>query len=165
MAFSKISRAQSYLKVLNTFNTKHIPRGRPKDPVDGIIKICVIDTGLDESDRVVKGNVSRILTRRSWVEGDTHDSCGHGTHISRLILGNTNSTCLMVAKVTEDKSFKRSSIAHIVQVCACLNNGSQSDLSRQLSGLSIQNKVPTSYRCHWDFMNIFPILKEQSRRQ
>lgn len=91
----------------------------PNSTAKHIIKICVIDTGLDMSDGVIKGKKKRVLARRSWVgidPLDTRDTCGHGTHIGRLILGNTNFTCLLVAKVTNNKEFNGSSIANIVEV-------------------------------------------------
>lgn len=87
-------------------------------PPEHMTRVCVIDTGLNMSDVIIKGKKNRVLARKSWVGEDTNDNCGHGTHVGRLILGNTNSTYLLVAKVTNNKEFHESSIANIIEVSA-----------------------------------------------
>lgn len=164
ITYSKISRAREYLESLRTFNNIHIPNSIPKtmSPPENIIRICVIDTGLNMSDGIIKGKKNRVLARKSWVGEDTHDNCGHGTHISRLFLGNTNSTVLLIAKVTNNKEFHESSIANIVEVCVKQSNCSRSYIDRQSSGLSTPTKVLTSYRYRWDSMRISPRFRKQS---
>jgi hypothetical protein len=141
---------------MKDFNQKHLdydtarllPRSRAK------IKVCVIDTGLDTDDTVIRGESRRIVAKRSWVSADTHDSDGHGTHIGRLILGNTSFTDLLVAKVTEKRTFDDSGSDKIVEVSATLAICKQwrSHKSRQSDGLL--KRAHISYHYHWDFTRI-----------
>ncbi|KAF3007575.1 hypothetical protein E8E13_007302 [Curvularia kusanoi] len=108
---SKLHLAKEFLKGMKKFTGKLQRLPQPN------IRICVIDTGLDKSDVLVKGQQKRIVAEKSWVPSDptVHDNDGHGTHISRLILGNTVSADLLVAKVTNSKTFDRNSVECIVE--------------------------------------------------
>jgi hypothetical protein len=122
-----------------------VPGKGPGNLTRPIIKICVIDTGLNKSDPLVEPHWDdRVLQKRSWVDTDTgnvHDESGHGTHIGRLILANTTSTGLLVAKVSNDKLFRRSSLENIVEVSLSRYSGSTSHLNRLSNGLRLKARI------------------------
>ncbi|KAK3314098.1 peptidase S8/S53 domain-containing protein [Apodospora peruviana] len=81
------------------------------------VKVALIDTGVRLQDEVIRGEKARF-TGRSWVDQDQtdyDDSCGHGTHLARLLLKVTSTADILVAKVSRDKNFTAASIPHITQ--------------------------------------------------
>lgn len=86
--------------------------------MDSRIKIALIDTGVDQSDPVVKGELARI-TGTSWIDDNPdsyHDTCGHGTHVVRLVLRASPTAHVIVAKVSKDKTFNKSNVQNITKV-------------------------------------------------
>jgi len=110
--------ACAFFKNLTRFNKQHIPPAFPRDIKK--TKVCIIDTGLDLTDSTVRSSKRRVVDGHSWVDDDSktyHDRCGHGTHIARLILNTTVNAEIMIAKVSDDKTFRPESMQHIASVC------------------------------------------------
>lgn len=118
---------------MRAFNRKHFPP--PLDEplavetdADGIngqttggrrVKIALIDTGVDLEDPFISPEVeSGRIKGCSWVgeEDDISDSCGHGTHLVRLVLKVNKSADILVAKVSKGKSFTPKNTQNIVEV-------------------------------------------------
>ncbi|KAF2962883.1 hypothetical protein GQX73_g10694 [Xylaria multiplex] len=110
------SLALAYWEELRKFNNRLFPRTR-RAPTTSSIKIALIDTGVDMSDPLIKGERARI-TGRSWV-GDNpdnyHDTCGHGTHLVRLVLQTSQTAHIFMAKVSDDKNFGRQIVENIAE--------------------------------------------------
>jgi hypothetical protein len=157
--------AESFLRKLKDFNKEHVPGKGPRNLERSMIKICVIDTGLNKSDPLIKPHWDdRVLQKKSWVDTEpdnVHDECGHGTHISRLILANTTSAGLLVAKVTKDKLFRESSLKHIVEVSSSQYGSSLSQLNRLSNGLLLKARI--LYHCLLDFTTRKQTLKSHWR--
>jgi hypothetical protein len=165
--YSKKVLAELFLKKLKDFNRKHVPGKGLTNLKRSMIKICVIDTGLNRSDPLIEPHWDdRILQKKSWVDidpGDVHDECGHGTHIGRLILANTTSTGLLVAKVTNDKLFRQSSLNNIIEVRLSRYGGSLSHLNRPSNGLLLKARI--SYHSLLDFRIVTRTLRSHWRRR
>ncbi|CAO2657894.1 Nn.00g071540.m01.CDS01 [Neocucurbitaria sp. VM-36] len=102
----KASIARTFLTQLATFNRKHMLQKIPQTVTK--TRICIIDTGLDMSDPVIRGLKRRVVGGYSWVDEDPHtydDACGHGTHIARLVLTTSTTAEILIAKVSSDKTF------------------------------------------------------------
>ncbi|KAF3021556.1 hypothetical protein E8E14_013091 [Neopestalotiopsis sp. 37M] len=72
------------------------------------IKVCVIDTGLDERHPAIQAakTFKAIKERRSFMgqPNDTKDYSGHGTHMVELILKSSANVEIYVAKIADDAS-------------------------------------------------------------
>ncbi|KAK4154756.1 hypothetical protein C8A00DRAFT_32424 [Chaetomidium leptoderma] len=82
------------------------------------VKIALIDTGVDVEDPLIKPEAESGRIRGcSWVgeETDLSDSCGHGTHLVRLVLKVNKSADILVAKVSESKSFSPKNTQNIAE--------------------------------------------------
>lgn len=90
------------------------------------IRIAVLDTGIridetdetDVTDELLKGGKARIAMKRSFIgHDDQHlDSYGHGTHVVRLLLRFAPNAEIVVAKVSENKSFITTQMSQIIEV-------------------------------------------------
>jgi hypothetical protein len=83
-------------------------------------RICIIDTGLNLADPIIRGFKRRIIGGRSWVDDDTQayeDTCGHGTHIARLLLATSAHAEILIAKVSKDKVFVDRNVQFVPLVC------------------------------------------------
>lgn len=84
------------------------------------ISVCVIDTGIDKSHPAIKGGRRRNAIRecRSWIgdPGDIQDECGHGTHVTQLILEASDNVDIYVAKISNFLSIDRQDIGRISEV-------------------------------------------------
>lgn len=82
------------------------------------IRIAVLDTGIDPSDRMIKSAISRIIEKRSWVgpPGNYIDRYGHGTHVTRLLLQMAPAAEIYVAKITENKNVDPEDMSRIADV-------------------------------------------------
>src|SRR3978361_1119500 len=88
---------EEYWQFMRDFNKKHFSYHREMLTVATnaqsnqyrTVKIALIDTGVDTSDPFILPEVERgRITGRSWVGTDPNDfgdTCGHGTHLIRLI--------------------------------------------------------------------------------
>ncbi|KAF7556143.1 hypothetical protein G7Z17_g1658 [Cylindrodendrum hubeiense] len=86
------------------------------------IKIAVIDTGVDVSDSdplIYAESEKGRITGRGWANpddpSDFHDTCGHGTHLVRLILKVNKTADIIMAKVSEDKRLTQKSAEYIAE--------------------------------------------------
>jgi hypothetical protein len=90
-----------------------------RDPNGDDIRIAVIDTGVNLNDTLIKPQRKRIMGQ-SWVGDDEtnyNDTCGHGTHVVRVLLRTNLSANILVAKVSETKDdSNEKSITNIVEV-------------------------------------------------
>lgn len=85
------------------------------------IKIALIDTGINLNDNVIAPE-RRRFSGKSWInevekfENPFHDTCGHGTHVARLVLKVTTVADILVAKVSKDKTFTEQNVSNIAEV-------------------------------------------------
>jgi hypothetical protein len=94
------------------------------------IRIAVIDSGVNESDPMIRGAIrsGRIAELKSWV-GDSgqylagqkdqasyHDIYGHGTHITRLLLEAAPEAKIYVAKICHKKTINDEFMSGIAKV-------------------------------------------------
>ncbi|KAI1362819.1 hypothetical protein F5Y08DRAFT_310974 [Xylaria arbuscula] len=108
--------AVTFWKELRKFNDQLLPRRRRAGTTSNI-KIALIDTGVDKSDPLVKGELTRI-TGRSWVDENPdsyHDICGHGTHLVRLVLQASPTAHMLMAKVSNNKTFSPQNLHNITE--------------------------------------------------
>lgn len=98
--------ANDYIYKLETFIHKHIEK--PPGSFQDMVKIAVLDTGLDSRHGFIKGAIAtkQIKTVRSFIENDesTEDTCGHGTHVATLLLKTAPNAQLYVAKVAQTET-------------------------------------------------------------
>lgn len=89
------------------------------------ISVCVIDTGIDKSHPAIKGGRRRNAIRecRSWIgdPGDIQDECGHGTHVTQLILEASDNVDIYVAKISNFLSIDRQDIGRIAEAITYAN--------------------------------------------
>lgn len=84
------------------------------------IKIAIIDSGVDPDDPWINAQGFRIAGRRNWTSDQTNDcadTCGHGTHIARLILKVAPAAEIYIAKVSKRKKFDPEVAGQVAQVC------------------------------------------------
>ncbi|KAI0966704.1 peptidase S8/S53 domain-containing protein [Xylaria arbuscula] len=108
--------AATFWKELGKFNDQLLPRPRHARTTSNI-KIALIDTGVDKSDPLVKGELARI-TGRSWVDHNRdsyHDICGHGTQLVRLVLQSSPTAHILMAKVSNNKTFSLRNVNNIAE--------------------------------------------------
>ncbi|KAL8364517.1 hypothetical protein RB595_003681 [Gaeumannomyces hyphopodioides] len=82
------------------------------------VKIALIDTGVDVEDPFIKPEAeSGRIKGRSWVgeKTDFSDSCGHGTHLVRLVLKVNKTADILMAKVSDSKSFSPKNTQNIAE--------------------------------------------------
>jgi hypothetical protein len=67
------------------------------------IKIAVLDTGVDTSHNFIRGAKKRIKVLPSYAKDDssTEDSCGHGTHVAKLLLTVAPEAQLFIFKIAK----------------------------------------------------------------
>ena len=119
--------ATTFWTDLKAFNDKYIPRRplRNLSTSTGIptwknrnIRIALIDTGVNLKDKIIAPESGRF-SGKSWVDEDEtyyHDTCGHGTHLARLVLKVTTVADILVGKVSRDKTFSKQNILNIAKV-------------------------------------------------
>ncbi|RSL42810.1 hypothetical protein CEP54_015346 [Fusarium duplospermum] len=82
------------------------------------IKVAIIDSGVDPDDGWIRARSSQIAGKRNWAGGqvdDCADICGHGTHITRLILKVAPAAEVYIAKVSEKKKFNPKVAGRVAQ--------------------------------------------------
>jgi hypothetical protein len=82
------------------------------------IRIAVLDTGIDLTDKMLKPAGARIIEKRSWIGSpeDYVDRHGHGTHVTRLLLKIAPAAEIYVAKITEGKNVDPENMSGIAKV-------------------------------------------------
>ncbi|KAJ4328353.1 hypothetical protein N0V84_001224 [Fusarium piperis] len=81
------------------------------------IRIAVLDTGIDETDKMIKAAILRIKDMRSWVgsPGNYTDTYGHGTHVTRLLLQMAPAADIYIAKITDNKNVNPEDMSRIAE--------------------------------------------------
>ncbi|KAI0184383.1 hypothetical protein EV127DRAFT_239191 [Xylaria flabelliformis] len=133
--------AATYWEELRKFNNKFLPRLRRTSATSNI-KIALIDTGVNKSDPLVKGERARI-SGRSWVDDnpdDYHDICGHGTHLVRLVLQASQTAHVFMAKVSNDKAFSSRNVESIAEAIRWAIKENMHIISLSLG---FKNEIPT----------------------
>lgn len=117
-----VRSANTFLGLIDDFYTWHI-----KDlHLSRRIKIAVLDTGIDESDKQIKA--ARISKKRpiremiSFVGGSTEDTYGHGTHVAALLMKVAPEADIYVAKVAQEKKFNATNIVKVRTLQGPLND-------------------------------------------
>ncbi|RDW74910.1 hypothetical protein BP6252_06052 [Coleophoma cylindrospora] len=81
------------------------------------IRIAIIDTGIDDEDTLIETALEngRIKDCQGFVgdPGDHQDLQGHGTHVTRLILGMAPAAELYIAKISDSKSIAAADFTRI----------------------------------------------------
>jgi subtilisin family serine protease len=84
------------------------------------IKVCVIDTGLDERHPAIQAakTFKAIKERRSFMvqSNGTEDFSGHGTHMVELILKSSANVEIYIAKIADDATVPQDEIEIIADV-------------------------------------------------
>lgn len=100
---NRVERARLFWEQLGTFFTSMRYLERHPRP----IRIAVLDSGVDKTDRQILFNIDksqRIRTRKSWVGSPAdEDSYGHGTFVTKLLLKAAPKAHIYVAKICETK--------------------------------------------------------------
>lgn len=83
------------------------------------IKIAIIDSGVDLYDPSIRARKCQIRDMRNWTS-DQHyecaDECGHGTHVTRLILETAPAVEVYIAKISDRKKLDSKVSGRIAQV-------------------------------------------------
>ncbi|RSL44909.1 hypothetical protein CEP53_011014 [Fusarium sp. AF-6] len=82
------------------------------------IKVAIIDSGVDPDDGWIRARSSQIVDKRNWTScqiDDCADICGHGTHITRLILKVAPAAEVYIAKVSKRKKFEPEVAGQVAQ--------------------------------------------------
>lgn len=113
--------AEVFWTSMREFNKRHFPPTASDQHRDDFhpVKIALIDTGVDIEDSLIRpAYANGRVSGRSWV-GEPHDltdTCGHGTHLARLVLKTTKSADILIAKVSQSKEFALKSRQNITEV-------------------------------------------------
>ena len=88
------------------------------------IKVAILDTGLDIGHPRIQASRERILDCRSWLGGPDgakmaaiDDPCGHGTHITGLLLDVAPDCDVYVAQIADSREPRPISARRIAKVC------------------------------------------------
>ena len=127
--------AEEYWDLMRDFNKKHFKFPPPQDIAladetdvarkngqfarSPRVKIALIDTGVNFEDPFIRPEAQKgRIKGRSWVgeKTDFGDSCGHGTHLVRLMLTVNKSADILMAKVSHSKSFLPKIAQNIAEV-------------------------------------------------
>lgn len=72
------------------------------------VKVAILDTGLDVGHPSIQANVERIKDVKSWLSTNSattgNDPCGHGTHVTSLLLDVAPDCDVYIAQISDDKS-------------------------------------------------------------
>jgi subtilisin family serine protease len=89
-----------------------------------MIKVAVLDTGLDIGHPDIQAARERIKAVWSWVhapDGERQtkpgDPCGHGTHVTSLLLGVAPDCDIYVAQIADSQEPQSISANRIAKVC------------------------------------------------
>jgi subtilisin family serine protease len=95
------------------------------------IRIAVLDSGVDKSDPKIGAaiRIGRIAKLKSWVnitgpdttdeqenQADWHDTYGHGTHVTKLLLDAAPAAAVYVAKICHKKTINDEFMSGIAEV-------------------------------------------------
>jgi hypothetical protein len=95
------------------------------------IRIAVLDSGVDKSDPMIGAAIrnGKIAKLKSWVgisgqdttdgqedQADWHDTYGHGTHITKLLLDAAPAAEVYVAKICHKKTINDQFMSGIAKV-------------------------------------------------
>ncbi|KAL2673797.1 hypothetical protein Neosp_012241 [[Neocosmospora] mangrovei] len=112
--------AEGHLKDLINCMGRYIkPRENGGQDVKKPIKVAIIDSGIDLDDSWISGRSTQIVATRNWTGGETDDcadTCGHGTHITRLISKIAPAAEIYIAKVSKRKKFDPEVAGQVAQV-------------------------------------------------
>lgn len=87
-------------------------------------KVAVLDTGLDIGHPRIQASRERIIECRKWLSSldgakmaTTNDPCGHGTHITSLLLDVAPDCDVYVAQIADSQEPYPISASRIAKVC------------------------------------------------
>lgn len=130
MITSRVSYAKEHLKALkDTAARINILRKHRGPSAKQKVRIAVLDTGVNPKDDRINMSLAttkdrRIAERRSWVgrgQEDHGDTCGHGTHITRILTDLAPSAKIYIAKISQGLEVKQEDMVGIAKVRqACL---------------------------------------------
>ncbi|KAM0430013.1 hypothetical protein ACHAPT_006019 [Fusarium lateritium] len=99
--------AKEYLRTLADSIEKHIKPLADCAPHErNPIKVAIIDSGVDLDDPCIRARECQIGGARNWTSDqydECGDTCGHGTHVARLILKVAPAAKVYIAKVSKGK--------------------------------------------------------------
>lgn len=103
------------------------------------IRIAVLDTGVSDNDEYVKRGLlhgGKIKDCRSWVGDDDgcSDTCGHGTHVVRLLLRTAPTAEIYVAKISAGLKVDGNAMGRIAKVKNILPTRSKQKVPSYLPG-------------------------------
>ncbi|PHH80670.1 hypothetical protein CDD80_350 [Ophiocordyceps camponoti-rufipedis] len=85
------------------------------------VKVAILDTGLDMSHPDFQACSDRIIEVRSWLDGlrgemvaTPQDDCGHGTHVTSLLLGIAPDCDVYIARIAKTKPLAPAIIAEVI---------------------------------------------------
>ncbi|KAJ4209539.1 hypothetical protein NW759_013395 [Fusarium solani] len=96
--------AEEHLNALINSMGEYIKPRANGAPNEKPIKVAIIDSGMDADDNWIRAAKTRIRDKRNWTGGQVDncaDECGHGTHITRLILKIAPAAEIYIAKVSK----------------------------------------------------------------
>lgn len=88
------------------------------------VKVAVLDTGIDWNDSYIRGAKERIKGCKNWADDrqedegqqEVHDTSGHGTHVTALLLRTAPEALIYVSRVA-DQNGDMVSAEKIAEVC------------------------------------------------
>lgn len=128
----KVKNAKTFMEELDKFaeTIELLAEENPSAPLwapwrADKIRIAIIDTGIDNTDNIIKGALDdeRIKECCGFVNGpdaapdpnDVQDKFGHGTHVARLVLNAAPSAEVYIAKIADDKTVNRTDLHRIAR--------------------------------------------------
>ena len=91
---------------------------------DTRIKVAVLDTGLDIGHPRIQASRERVRGTWTWLDApegkeqaEPNDPCGHGTHVTGLLLDIAPDCDVYVAQVADSRQSQPISAAVIARVC------------------------------------------------
>ncbi|RSM12516.1 hypothetical protein CEP52_002373 [Fusarium oligoseptatum] len=111
--------AREYLDDLRESIGRHIKPLKDYPPHKrNPIKIAIIDSGVDLNDPSIRARKCQIRGMRNWTNDQLDecvDECGHGTHVTRLILETAPGVEVYIAKVSARKKLDSEVSGRIAQ--------------------------------------------------
>lgn len=113
---NRVGRADLFWDELDPFFKSIDKLDRPPRP----IRIAVLDSGVDKTDRQILRNIEKTGRIRPWktfVESPAdEDSCGHGTFVTKLLLRAAPAAHIYMAKICETKNINAKFMPGIAKV-------------------------------------------------
>lgn len=154
-------RAREYLELVDKANRVFILPSHGSSRVTGDDKLCrpvriaIIDSGIDMTDRLMKRNAQRIKAKRNWTDDDPQnwtDTFGHGTHVARLLVQVAPAAEIYIARVSTAKTILSEKTGLIAQVLISLHLNNRAELTIRavpgnqvrVHGLGCRHHLPLS---------------------